>query len=346
MPHQNTKMGQSDGTKNVLMADIAAQAGVSVSTVSRVISGKSKGTSKKSRMIMNLVSQNGYEINRHAQMLRATPNSTRTGLSVDLSANFNGPLSGGITDEILRQTRRYFPNMDIFLRNSADQICGEATKLAAVEKLDVDACAAGSVRNAQVALRLKAATDRANDHENGNVLLDLSHALRQAAQHLIGCGARSILFVGQDGCPYHTTLGGDRAPIIASFPSYCDFQQITLQTVPSVGRVGRIDTSSVPQDIDGIIAGSAAAAFVMMAQLDEMGLKTPEDVKIVVMEEIGLFALTKPGLTSMSFELDRAISLMLDLFSQKLNGLNPRSELLQARLTRRASTGFVAHREI
>jgi DNA-binding LacI/PurR family transcriptional regulator len=346
MSGRDEKMGHSGGTKNILMADIAAQAGVSVSTVSRVLSGKSKDTTKKGRMIKNLVRKNGYEVNRHAQMLRGTNNAVRMGLSINLSTDLNTQLCGGITKEILRQTRHYFPSIDISFSHSSDQDVDGLANLASIEQIAPKECTVDRAGTSNAAVFLRAATTCETENENGDVLLDFKHALRQASQHLVGCGVRSILFVGENGCPYQKIFEDDWDEFSASIKPLSSFRHIIAQTTPVVAPFSCADLDAVLDDVDGIIAGSTIAAFAIMAELDVMGLQVPKDIKVVVMEETNLFAYTKPSLTSISFEFDRAISLMLELFSQKRNGLNPRSEVLQARLTRRASSGFLSHGEI
>ena len=89
--------------KKITINDVALAAGVSVSTVSLVLSGKGRISSATGERVNQAIEQLGFVRNRQAASLRGGQSGVIGLIVSDLSKPFYAELTAGLTDALERQ---------------------------------------------------------------------------------------------------------------------------------------------------------------------------------------------------------------------------------------------------
>lgn len=89
--------------KKITINDVAQAAGVSVSTVSLVLSGKGRISSATGERVNQAIEQLGFVRNRQAASLRGGQSGVIGLIVSDLSKPFYAELTAGLTDALERQ---------------------------------------------------------------------------------------------------------------------------------------------------------------------------------------------------------------------------------------------------
>lgn len=94
--------------KKITINDVAQAAGVSVSTVSLVLSGKGRISSATGERVNQAIEQLGFVRNRQAASLRGGQSGVIGLIVSDLSKPFYAELTAGLTDALERQGKMVF----------------------------------------------------------------------------------------------------------------------------------------------------------------------------------------------------------------------------------------------
>lgn len=94
--------------KKITINDVALAAGVSVSTVSLVLSGKGRISSATGERVNQAIEQLGFVRNRQAASLRGGQSGVIGLIVSDLSKPFYAELTAGLTDALERQGKMVF----------------------------------------------------------------------------------------------------------------------------------------------------------------------------------------------------------------------------------------------
>ncbi len=232
------------------MRDVAAAAGVSLMTVSRVVNGEPSVQPETAARVERAIRQLGYQRNDAARQLRRRDQPTQTiGLVVDDLANpFFAALARAVEDAA--RLRRYL----VLIGSSGNSLRQEREVVSAFCARRVDGLivvpVAGSHRflRDQLALGTKVVcADRPADGlPTDTVLVDNQQAAHQAVRHLLDQGHRRIGFLG------------DRTDIWTIAQRFAGFQaafgDLGLEPEPALIRHGLRDR-----------AAAAAAAAALLA---------------------------------------------------------------------------------
>ena len=110
--------------KKTTINDVALAAGVSVSTVSLVLSGKGRISSATGERVNQAIEQLGFVRNRQAASLRGGQSGVIGLIVSDLSKPFYAELTAGLTDALESRVKWYFsPRAGIAVRK-----CSSASK--------------------------------------------------------------------------------------------------------------------------------------------------------------------------------------------------------------------------
>lgn len=309
------------------IADVAARAGVSSTTVSHVISGKRPVSDRTAKLVQRAMRELGYVPNHAARSLRLG-NTRSLGLLVpDISNPYFAELAKGAEDA--GEGKGY----NLVLCNTSFDAEREARYLNVLRGGGVDGMiyAAGAPPAAEHVAALAstfplvvvdeelpdvAADTIVSDNERGGLL---------AGEHLRDLGHREILIV-------------DGPPSLASPPLRAKGFRSAFAGVEA--RIDQVDgdfrpesaTASVEAALAGgtpwfsaIFAANDLMALAAIEVLTVAGIRVPEDVSVVGYDDTMLAALVRPALTTVRQPVYRMGAVAAERLADRLIGNAPRA---------------------
>jgi DNA-binding LacI/PurR family transcriptional regulator len=328
------------------MADIARLAGVHVSTVSRALAGSPLVEPRMRDKILALAQRRGYVVNRAARSLRTSRTHTLT-VAIPLAHErgqaltdpFFTTMLGHLADEITRRgfalhLEKILPPMDDWLqkliaarRSDGIIVIGQSTEHAALEQ-------AAATYAPLVVWGGHLPTQRycvvSTDNVNGG---------RMATEHLLKCGRRRIVFVGD--------------PSIPEIRLRCDGYKLALERAPRGNEAPRVVKAHMTPEaahtamrrfidsrsrFDAVFAATDVIALSSMRALAASGYSIPSDVSVVGYDDIPIAAHVHPSLTTVRQDLARGANLLVDLLLRRIAGEETESVMLPAELVVRESS--------
>lgn len=282
--------------------DVAALAGVSVSTASNAVNKPELVSKAAAAKVAAAIEQLGYVPNVAARQLRAG-RSNAIGLAVINIANpfFSEVVLGaeeaaekagysvivGNSYDSLEREERY---LDLFERQRLDGllIAPFAESLEMLERF----------RRRDVPVVL---IDRVDPRSLlSSISLDDVLGGRMATEHLIRSGCRHIAFIGGPSgiAQMRERHDGCRAAVLEAGLRFTSIQTPTLNV--GLGRELATQIAALPADDrpDGIFTGNDELALGLMQGLLQHGLRVPEDISIVGYDDIDFSAAAIVPLTS------------------------------------------------
>jgi DNA-binding LacI/PurR family transcriptional regulator len=308
------------------IADLARLAGVSVSTVSRALTGKgalSKGTRDR---IQTLADRHGFRLNVAAQNLRLG----RTGAIAvlmplghargqQLSDPFFMAMLGFLADALTTRgydllLSRVLPDRDDWLdsfiragRTDGVIIIGQSDQGAVLDR--VAAHYRPMVVWGEQAAGDGPATVGADNEAGG----------RLAAQHLVERGRRRLAFFGDVGVP---EFAARHAGFLAGLPASLrgDVALVRSPLTPEASLATAGDWFAAGNRPDGIFAASDVVAMSLMAAAADHGLRVPQDLSIIGFDDIPLARLARPPLTTVRQDIEAGAQHLVDLLFRRIGG--------------------------
>jgi LacI family transcriptional regulator len=317
--------------------DVARAAGVSVSTVSRALTGGSVSPSTR-EAVMAVAHRLGYQPNRAARGL-ITGRTGNLGLIVpDLRNPFFADVAKGVT------ARARAVDCGVFISDTDEDPVAELEAIATLRH-NTDGILLCSPRSRDA--ELLAAADPQNTvllHRRvpglSSVVADIVDGTRQAIRHLRALGHRRIAYVSgpEDSWATRQRLAG-----LAEFGSDAGLE------ILSVGSVApTFDGGVLAGDL--VLAGPATAVLAyndlvatgLLHRLAARGAVVPERMSVVGYDDISLAAMSHPPLTSVAVPKDRAGAIGLDLLLGRAGSMTAAQGaevILPTTLVVRASSG-------
>ncbi len=338
-------MGQTEKKPVVRsIADLARIAGVSVSTVSRALTGKGTLNEKTRERVQALAEQHDFRLNVAAQNLRLG----RTGAigvllplgherGQHLSDPFFSAMLGHLADELAARgydllMSRVLPGtrswLDDFVRSGRTDgviVIGQSDQTDVLDEV------ARHYRNMVVWGAHDPAqayvTVGADNHAGGGL----------AAQHLLARGRRRLAFFGHHPAPEFVAR---EAGFLAALPE--DVRN-TVQSVPAhltpeesyAAASAYFDAGNRP---DGVFAASDIIAMSVLAAAAEHGLSVPRDISVVGFDDILLARIATPPLTTVRQDIAEGARLLVDLLLRRMAGEDISPALLAPTLIARESS--------
>jgi DNA-binding LacI/PurR family transcriptional regulator len=163
---------------------------------------------------------------------------------------------------------------------------------------------------------------------------------RMAAEHLIGLGRRRIAFLGHAASNYPEFearfQGVADALAAAGLPAPLQADAITTEEAGARATNSLIDGSA---SFDAIVAASDLIAIGAMRALADRDLKVPDDIAVTGFDDIPAAASTRPPLTTVVQDTQRAGQLLVDSVRAQMEGLAAPGAMLPTRLLVRRSCG-------
>ncbi len=321
---------------------VAARAGVSIATVSRIINGVPKKASANTvEKVRRAVAELGYRPSSAGRTLREGTSR----LVATLAANLANPAMAAIAASIepcmrdlglvmvLCDTHERPELQDEYLREMRAQRVRAVVLLAAVPSPGLDAALAGGESIVFVNRRDSAGNEPF-------VGIDNEQAGAEVARHLVETGRRSLAIIHG---PMQSSATADR---VRGFTAECRRLGVRLPSgrVTTSAGVDHLDIGyralgdlapSRPRP-DGIFCSSDLIAFGAHRRALELGLRVPEDLAIVGFDDSPLNDWVTPWLTSVRVPYDEFGRAIADVLDGIWGGAASVSRILQHRLVPRS----------
>ena len=333
---------------SVSIRDVARRAGVSASTVSRVINDNAPVAKDTRRRILDAIESLSYVPHVGARSLSTRKTHTIGVLLPDLYGEFFSELIRGI-DQAARRNRHHV----MVSGSHSDPAELEAMLRALRGRVDGLVIMAPDVNAYPLIARFgRAVPTVLLDSDPGcdlpSITIDNYGGARAVTDHLLGLGHRRIALVGG---PDHNRDAGERArgwrdSLAAAgltpderlvFPG--DFTELLGHAAgSSIGRLAPLP--------DAVFAANDAMAFGCLAAFGEAGLRVPEDIALAGFDDIPIARYTSPPLTTVRVSIAelgaRAMSRLVKLMGNQVTDDDWRRETLSTELVVRASCGALA----
>lgn len=311
------------------MRDVAARAGVSLKTVSRVVNGEAHVRPEIQAKVDEAIAFLRWRPNPAARALR----SGKTGIIAVAVPSLTHPFNARLTEAVVSDIAWRGLQADVTPSPSGSQVShiiasvGRSADAVVLIDLPVDASVADGAPVVSLMSRLPAID---------SVLPDLGMAASIVSKHSAVLDRHHPLVVGCDRFEGYEDLlrscwhkdGIDQmAEPIQMVSTRADGYVIT----------GQILDGDRP---DVIVAGSDDIALGLLAGLTEAGLRVPQDVAVIGFDNLEDDMFSYPSLTSLDSDPGLLSRIALDRIGERIEGLAgaPRVDEVPVTLIRREST--------
>lgn len=319
--------GRARTISKIGMQELAELAGVSVSTVSRALAGKTIINAKTRERVVELARLHGFKPNQVAQNLRlrraqAIGVVMPMGHEVDQhpSDPFFMTMLGYLADALTERNfdlllSRVIPSGDGWLDDLLDSgrvdgaiVIGQSDQIAVLD-------AAAQRHRALVVWGAKVDGQKhvtvGSDNVRGGLM---------AGRHLIARGKRNLLFLGNPTPPEFGQRQQGFLQACAEAGLSDGVHTLPIHLTSEAAYAAASTFLDANPGIDGIFAASDVVAMSALRALAERGLAVPGDVAVIGYDDIMLAAHTSPPLTTIRQDLHAGARLLVDMVFRQLDG--------------------------
>ncbi|GAA4583251.1 LacI family DNA-binding transcriptional regulator [Planotetraspora phitsanulokensis] len=331
--------------RTATIADVAKHAGVAVSTVSYVLSGKRAISATTRQRVLDSVRALGYHPNAGARAL-ASKRAKVIALVLPLRAGMNLPVLMQFATSVVTTARQYDHDVLLMtadegpdgLRRVAASALVDGMLLMDVEMHDPRVPLLRHLGEPSVLIGFPA------DREGLTCVdLDFARAGALCADHLAGLGHREIALLGAPSVVYERGTGfAERT--LAGFVEAAGRHGVRAVTRPCEESFDEVcsavrDLMDEHPGVSGLVVHNEAAVGHVLGALRVLGKRVPEDVSVVAICPDDVAERASPALTSVLVPAEDVGRQAVRLLMAKLDDHPvPQSTLLEPRLTIREST--------
>jgi len=335
---------KSPRMSGITVKDVAAQAGVSTATVSRVLSGKGGVRKELEQRVRKAIDALDYHPNQAARRLRERKSKIIGVLVSDIQIPFFASIVVGI-DKVLQEAGYL-----LLLGNTYDTLAGEELYIDIFLGEDVSGIifAPADASNVSHYRRLQemgvplVAIDRVpGDLSVDTVQIANTRAASQAVQHLIQEGhSRIALITGSDSVStaLERQMGYEQALRMANLPCDPDLIQGGDYTHAGAYQAMRVLMSD-PNRPSAVLIANSVMTLGALQYIHEQGLEIPNDIAIIGFDDLPWASALRPPLTVIAQPVHEigmvAARLMLDRIREPSSSI--KHVTLEAQLILRAS---------
>ncbi len=311
-------MARRKSSKDVTIIDVAKEAGVSYSTVSRVVNNKSYVNEETRAKVLQAMTRMGYQANLQARSLAGGRSNIIGLLVVDLATQYIGEIMYGIDDVLAAQqyelmlytTHRRKTKESAYVHMMAR---GMAEGLLILLPRDPDAYLE-SLRERDLPYVL---IDYRSDNDSDPFVIAANEqGGYEATKHLIDLGHKRIGLItgwmdmtsGQDRLKgYKAALADHGIPLDSELIHEGDFTQAS-------GYQGASRFLGLPNPPTAVFASNDVSAMGVLEAAHVRGLNLPGDLSVIGFDDIPLAGSLNPPLTTIRQpmqEMGRAATRML-----------------------------------
>lgn len=301
--------------------EVAKLAGVSPSTVSRVMNGTANVDESKREKVLWAIEETGFKPNELARALYKQSSKIIGIIVPNIENAFFGELSRAAEEEAYRSGYK------ILLCNSNNNTEKELMNIQMLNQMKADGIII-ITNNDKTGKEIAkcdlpvVVLDRKLTGSGENICIESNHYKGGmiATEHLIVCGCKNIVCLRG---PLDISSGQQR---YRGYLAACEKYGIREQYVDCIYdyEYGLEATERLIQkypDVDGIIACNDMVAISAYKVLTQMGRRVPEDIQIIGFDNIRLSWLLTPELTTVRQSIKEMGTLAVRLIIQCGNGL-------------------------
>ncbi|MGY1711946.1 LacI family DNA-binding transcriptional regulator [Geodermatophilus sp. SYSU D00758] len=335
--------------RGLAMSDVAARAGVSHQTVSRVINGHPNVAPHTRERVERAIRELGYRPNTAARAL--VTGSTRTFGFVTVNINQYGPAQTMVGLEQAARAAGYSLSVTVLDEATADAMRDAVDRLVGQS---VDAVVAlGTYDDAAEALHeISAPVPLVSVQSGGSTVepavgVDQVAGARLATRHLLDLGHRTVHHVTgpADSQEARDRVAGWRAELAAAGAAVPEV--LAGDWTPSSGHAaGRRLAARVRRgdDVTAVFLANDQMALGLLAAFHEEGLEAPRDVSVVGFDDLPESPYFTPPLTTVRQDFAELGRRGVALVLARLEGRELHPDPVPPTLLVRASSGPVPHR--
>ena len=310
----------------VSLKDIAARAGVSLATVSNVVNGYRRVGDATRRRVQQAIDELGYTPNLSARHLRRG----RTGLIALAIPELNNPYFVELAGAAIREAAHL--GYTLVMEDTAADRDRELMLIGGSHQQIIDGLIFSPVRiGREEVLASTSSTplvligEGVYDVPHDHIAIDNVAASRVAVRHLVSLGRRRIAFIGdrpRDLPPAaHLRLRGYRAALVAAGLRY------EVELIAPTAAFGRMDGLRAMRELltldrppDAVFAYNDLIAIGAMRAIGEAGLRIPDDIAVVGIDDIEEGRFSNPTLTTISPDKERIGQLVVRALVARIEG--------------------------
>jgi DNA-binding LacI/PurR family transcriptional regulator len=285
---------------SVTARDVARVAGVSVSTVSRALAKPDEVAPHTRAKVLDTARGMGYRPNLAARGLV----TGRTGTIGLIVPDLENPFFASVTKGV--QSRARTSGYAVIIADSDEDPSQEQVLARSMSK-QVDGvvmCSPRAPETVIAELALEFPLVLINRHSGAipTVEIDNLEGVRQAMVHLRALGHRTIAWVGGPSTSWSNTERLAALHTVAALrPDTTLLDLGSFQPYVS-GGVAAADLV-IASGATAVLAYNDLVAFGLLQRLRQRGVRVPEDISVVGVDNIPMSALTTPSLTSVGIPL-------------------------------------------
>ena len=326
--------------------EVSRLAGVSPSTVSRVINGTANVDKEKKERVLEVIGQTRYQPNELARALYKK-SSKIIGLIVP---NIENPFFSELSRTIEEEAFRY--GFRLLLCNSNNDTEKERININMLNQMKADGIIlitnSGETGNMIAGCNLPVVIVDRHVPDTGEIAFiesDNYDCGRLATQCLIDCGCRKIACIRG---PQKFTSG---------FLRYKGYQDICRENGMEErfidceysfesGKKAAVKLLEMFPDTDGVFAANDMVALSAYKIFRSQGIKVPENIQIVGFDDIGFSTLFSPEITTIRQPIQKMGHKAVDIIYQYSNGQDFEKEsIFDVQLVERETTRRQKHNE-
>ncbi|MBO6239308.1 MAG: LacI family DNA-binding transcriptional regulator [Butyrivibrio sp.] len=336
--------------KTITIYDIAKEAGVSASTVSRVLTGSASVRKEKKERIQKIIEKYNFKPNALAKGLSDTSTKTIGVIAADIRNPFYASLF--VSCELAAEAAGY----SVVLANSLGVKEREVNQLDYLMQQRVDAIIQiggrvdDLVTDDSYAEKLRdickttpvVVTGKIDKAPVYSVSINQTKAMDIIMEHLIGLGHEKIAMVGglmrvvSTYNKYNSYVENLKKHGIAVKGEYV----INGNYDPVSGYEGTNKLLELSEQPTAIVAINDFAASGALRSIREHGLRVPEDISVVSFDNTYTADILSPKLTSIDYDYDHFGKMLVDTAIAVIKGQKTDdNQMVEPRLVFRESTG-------
>lgn len=330
--------------------DIAYQAGVSQSTVSRALRNSPQVSQATRDRVQAIARELNYRVDKHATALRSQSSDTLALLIFeDETADDShiNPFFMSMLANITRATSdRGYDLLVSFQRLDEDwhleyELSSRADGLILLGYGDYTLYRERLERMASVGAHTILWGPGIPDAPVTTLGTDNRLGGRLSTEHLLGLGHRRFVFIGNIGAgspEFQQRYEGHREALSAAGIDPSEQRQLDCGNTETEAKAVAETLLSTCRDCSAIVCASDLIAISIMRQLRAAGIDVPRDISIVGFDDLPQAGWTEPALTTIRQDTHRSSELLVANLIAQIRGETVNNEQVTPSLVVRAST--------
>ncbi|WP_294388763.1 LacI family DNA-binding transcriptional regulator [uncultured Clostridium sp.] len=322
------------------IVDVAKLAGVTPTTVSRVINNRGYISEKTKSKVYEAMKELNYQPNEIARSLTKQKTNTIGIIVPHISHPYFAKLISNLENEAAKK------NYKIMLYNSKEKVEKEKQYLDMCKSNRVAGIilCSGNVESNKINAGDTPIVLLEKNFEDGmlGIQCDNYQGGKIATKHLIECGCKNLLHFS--GILDEDMPADNREKAFIDICNECKVKYFVkkydINTYNEMNYYEYIKSTLIElSEIDGIFASSDLIAAQVIQVCNELNIKIPQDIKLVGFDDVDIAQLTTPTITTVHQPIKEMAKLAIELINEKNNNMKiVEQRVLPVKLINRNST--------